>query len=118
MVIFLLYILYNGNVDTYELTLFFTTFVMLQFWNLFNARCLGQSHSAFHGLLGNKSFLLIATAIIIGQIIFVHFGGAMFRTVPLSINEWLIITGGTSLVLWAGEIKRLFQRLQISRSHA
>ncbi|MGV8122652.1 MAG: cation transporting ATPase C-terminal domain-containing protein [Candidatus Xenobiia bacterium LiM19] len=56
--------------------------------------CLGQNHSAFHGLFENKSFLLIVTAIIIGQILFVQFGGAMFRTVPLSLNEWLIISIG------------------------
>lgn len=117
MVAFLLYILKSGHVDTHELTLFFTTFVMLQFWNLFNARCLGQNHSAFHGLLENKPFLLIAMAILLGQAFFVNFGGVMFRTVPLSISEWLIITGGTSFVLWAGEIKRLFQRLKMSRSH-
>jgi Ca2+-transporting ATPase len=118
LVAFLLYIQGNGDVDIHELTLFFTTFVMLQFWNLFNARCLGQNHSAFHGLFENRSFLLIAAAIVIGQILFVQFGGAMFRTVPLSLNEWLIITCSTSLVLWAGEISRLVQRMKASPKQA
>ena len=107
---FLFYIGRDGAIDTYELSLFFTTFVMLQFWNMFNARCLGANHSAFKGLLENKAFIAIALTIFVGQILIIQFGGNVFRTVPLSINDWLLITGLTSTVLAIGEIKRLFVR--------
>ncbi len=100
----------DGKVTRWELTVFFTTFVMLQFWNLFNARCLGQSHSAFRRLTENKAFLVIAAAILVGQILLVQFGGEIFRTVPLSAVEWLTIFAATSVVLWVGEIVRLVRR--------
>jgi len=89
-------------------TIFFTLFVLLQFWNLFNARCFGRSKSAFQGLGGNQSFLVIAAAIIGGQIVIVQFGGEAFRTVPLNLNDWLLLLGFSSLVLWAGEALRFF----------
>ncbi len=100
---------YDKYIDyIHRLTMFFTTFVMLQFWNLFNARCMNLKQSAFKGLFENKAFLLIALAIVVGQFIVVQLGGEIFRTVPLSIKDWGIIIGGTSIVLWIGEIKRLF----------
>lgn len=99
-------------VTRWELTVFFTTFVMLQFWNLFNARCLGQSRSAFHGLTRNKAFLWIAGIILVGQLLLVQFGGEIFRTTPLSAVQWLVIAGGTSVVLWVGEAIRLVRRLR------
>jgi len=99
-------------VTPWELTVFFTTFVMLQFWNLFNARALGQVHSAFRGLTKNKAFLLIAAIILLGQVALVQFGGEVFRTTPLSIGQWLAIAGGTSVVLWVGEAIRLVRRLR------
>lgn len=100
-----------SSISRYELSLFFTIFVLLQFWNLFNARCLGLSRSAFTGILENRSFLLIAAAIFVGQVLIVHFGGEMFRTVPLTWQHWLLITAATSLVLWVGELLRLKKRL-------
>jgi len=89
-------------------TILFTVFVMLQFWNLFNARCLGRNQSAFKGLGANPAFLIIAIAIFGGQVLLVNFGGAAFRTVPLTLQEWGIIIASTSLVLWGGEAIRLF----------
>lgn len=89
-------------------TLLFTVFVMLQFWNLFNAKCMGRGGSVFASLFDNASFLGIAAAILVGQILIVQFGGTAFRTVPLSLEDWLIITGATSAVLWIGEAVRLF----------
>ncbi len=103
---FLLCIGKDRQISTYELSWFFTTFVMLQFWNLFNARCMGSNRSAFQGLLENKAFVAIALVIFIGQILIIQFGGDIFRTVPLSIIDWLTITGLTSAVLIIGEIKR------------
>lgn len=109
---FLLYIQQDGVVDTYELSLFFTTFVMLQFWNMFNAKTFGLKESAFAHLNKNKSFITIALVIFIGQILMVQFGGEFFRTIPLSWQDWLIIVSSTSIVLWIGEITRFFARTQ------
>jgi Ca2+-transporting ATPase len=111
LVWFLLYIQRDHVVTDYELSTFFTVFVMLQFWNLFNARCLGRKHSAFSKIFENKGFIIIATAIFIGQILMVQLGGTVFRTVPLSLRDWVIIVAGTSVVLWAGELLRLITRL-------
>jgi Ca2+-transporting ATPase len=101
----------SALISRYELSLFFTIFVLLQFWNLFNARCLGLTRSAFSGLGENRSFLLIAAAIFVGQVLIVQFGGEVFRTVPLSLYHWVLITVATSLVLWIGETFRLKSRL-------
>ena len=101
----------KGGVDTHELTWFFTTFVMIQFWNLFNAKALGSNHSAFRHFLQDKGMILVLAIIFFGQWIIVTFGGEMFRTVPLSLSEWAIIIASTSVVLWAGELWRGIKRL-------
>ena len=100
----------KGGVDTHELTWFFTTFVMLQFWNLFNAKALGSNRSAFHHFLRDKGMLLVLLLVLAGQWLIVTFGGDMFRTQPLSLTEWAIIIGSTSLVLWVGELYRAVKR--------
>jgi P-type Ca2+ transporter type 2C len=106
------YLIYaqEGGVSDKELTLCFNTFVMLQFWNLFNARRLGSTASALTGMGENKSFLFIAAAILLGQVLIVQFGGAVFKTVPLSALEWGAIVGGTSVVLLWGELGRRVTR--------
>ncbi|MEM9543614.1 MAG: calcium-translocating P-type ATPase, PMCA-type [Cyanobacteria bacterium P01_E01_bin.42] len=100
---FLLYLQKDGSIDAYELSVFFAVFVFIQFWNLFNARCLGLTQSAFKGVWQNKGFVAIAAAICIGQILIIQFGGEVFRTVPLSVRDWVAIVGCTSIVLWIGE---------------
>jgi P-type Ca2+ transporter type 2C len=85
---------------------------MLQFWNLFNARCLGLNQSAFKGLKENPSFLAIAAIILAGQILIVQCAGDIFRTVPISISDWLIVIFSTSAVLWIGEFIRFGKRLR------
>ena len=105
----------EGGVDVHELTIFFTIFVMIQFWNLFNAKALGSNRTAFRHFMKDKGMILVLGLILIGQWIIVTFGGEMFRTVPLSATEWLAIIGGTSIVLWAGEVFRLFKRLLAKR---
>ncbi len=100
----------DGTVSPYELSQFFTIFVLLQFWNLFNVRCLGLSHSALSGITQNKGFLTIAAAIFVGQVLIVQLGGNVFRTVPLSWFDWLGITVATSAVLWVGEAVRFARR--------
>ncbi|WP_262288606.1 calcium-translocating P-type ATPase, PMCA-type [Hallella absiana] len=103
-------------IDVHELTLFFTTFVMLQFWNLFNAKCLGSTHSAFHNLRHDGGLLLVLLLVFIGQWLIVTFGGRMFRTQPLSAEEWLIITAATSVVLIAGELWRGIKRIKEAKA--
>ena len=99
-----------AGVDPKELTIFFCIFVMLQWWNLFNARSLGSNHSAFHNLKGSSGFVFVLVSVLVGQWLIVTFGGKMFRTVPLSLTEWLWIIFGTSPVFIIGELYRWIAR--------
>ena len=105
----------KGGVDVHELTMFFTTFVMIQFWNLFNAKALMSHHTAFRHFLKDKGMILVLVLVLVGQWIIVIFGGEMFRTTPLSLHEWLLIIGSTSVVLWVGELWRAFKRMIAKR---
>lgn len=105
----------KGGVDVHELTMFFTTFVMIQFWNLFNAKALMSHHTAFRHFLKDKGMILVLVLVLVGQWIIVTFGGEMFRTTPLSFHEWLLIIGSTSVVLWVGELWRTFKRMIAKR---
>ncbi len=108
MFAYLIHCLQNdGEVQKHELSMFFTTFVMLQFWNLLNAKALGSGKSALHGIFKDRGLLGIMTMILFGQWVIVTFGGKMFRTVPLSLSEWIYIICGTSLMLWLGEVWRM-----------
>jgi len=112
LVMFLLLAYYERNevIDIHELTKFFTAFVMLQWWNLFNAKALLSSHSAFHNLRGSRPFFLVLLVILVGQWLIVEFGGKMFRTVHLNLQEWLTIIVITSPVMIIGELFRLVKR--------
>ena len=103
------------GVDPYELTKFFTVFVMLQWWNLFNARTLGSNHSAFHHFFWGKGFVLVLVLILIGQWAIVAFGGTMFRTQPLHLKDWLQIILFTMPVMLVGEINQAIHRLKRCR---
>ena len=107
----------KGGVDVHELTVFFTTFVMIQFWNLFNAKSLGSNRTAFRHFLKDKGMILVLALVLVGQWLIVTLGGEMFRTVPLSLTEWLVIIGATSIILWVGEIWRAFKRLLAKRKN-
>ena len=107
----------KGGVDVHELTVFFTTFVMIQFWNLFNAKSLGSNRTAFRYFLKDKGMILVLALVLVGQWLIVTFGGEMFRTVPLSLTEWLVIIGATSIILWVGEIWRAFKCLWAKRKN-
>ena len=100
----------NGEMTRYEQSEFFTFFVMLQFWNMFNAKAYMTGKSAFSGLKEDKTFLLVCGIILFGQFLIVTFGGEMFSVEPLSMVSWAVIIASTSLVLWVGEIIRLFNR--------
>jgi Ca2+-transporting ATPase len=100
-----------GAMSVHDLTIFFTFFVMLQFWNLFNARVFGTTDSAFKGLSKSYGMELVVLAILGGQFCIVQFGGDIFRTEPLNFHTWVVIIATSSLVLWIGEIIRLVRRL-------
>lgn len=100
-----------GDLHVHELSIFFTTFVMLQFWNLFNAKSFGSNHSAFHAFTHDNGLLLVLAIILGGQWLIVTFGGKMFRTDPLSLQEWLVIIAATSPVMWIGEIWQGIKRV-------
>ena len=101
---------FQSGLSAYELSLFFSIFVMLQFWNMFNAKAYRTDKSAFAGIGNSKGFIMIALAIIVGQLLITTFGGAMFSVTPLKITDWLIIIGATSTVLWVGEALRMIVR--------
>lgn len=112
-VIFLMGLLYwfgadDDGLTRYDLSMFFTIFVMLQFWNMFNAKAYNSGRSALFGMHQCGGFLLVSLLIVIGQILIVSFGGDVFRVMPLSIVDWAMIIAGTSVVLWVGEVRRLF----------
>lgn len=100
----------QGDISRYDLSIFFTTFVMLQFWNMFNAKAFMSGGSAFRNLKESAGFLIVMLIIPIGQFLIVEFGGDVFRTVPLTLRDWGIIVGATSLVLWIGELMRLLKK--------
>ena len=100
----------DGSMSMYERSEFFTFFVMLQFWNMFNAKAYLTGCSAFKGLFSNYTFLSVCAIIVVGQFLIVTFGGTMFNVVPLSVGSWLEIIAVTSSVLWVGEAIRLFAR--------
>jgi Ca2+-transporting ATPase len=106
-----------AGIDVHNLTVFFTFFVMLQFWNLFNARVLGTSDSAFKGLSKSYGMELVLLFILVGQFLIVQFGGAVFRTEPLSITTWAVLIGSSSMVLWIGEAVRFVGRLKKKNKH-
>ena len=105
----------QGGITVRRLTIFFTTFVMLQFWNLFNARAFGGIESALTHLSKSYGLEIVAVVILVGQFLIVQFGGEVFRTEPLDWRMWALIIGGTSIVLWIGEINRLVKRLKAKR---
>ena len=105
-----------GGMTVRDLTVFFTFFVMLQFWNLFNARVFGTNHSAFNHIAKSYGMELIVLAIIVGQVLIVQYGGAVFRTEPLDWMTWLQIVALSSCVLWVGEIYRGVKRLMAKRN--
>lgn len=101
----------HNGLSAYELSLFFTIFVMLQFWNMFNAKAFNTGKSAFHGIGQSlKGFGMVALIIVLGQYLIVTIGGEMFNVVPIQSIDWLIIISATSIVLWVGELFRLIRR--------
>ncbi len=108
----------NGlGLSAYEGTIFFTVFVMTHFWYLFDARAYKTGRSAFH-FKGCQGFIVIAAVIFLGQIAMVYVPGfnEMFNCVPLSMADFWIIVGLSSLVMWFGELLRIINRGAIKNS--
>lgn len=98
------------GLTAYDLSVFFSVFVMLQFWNMFNVKSYMTGKSAFIGMGKSKGFLWMLLVILVGQVLIVSFGGQMFSVTPIAFRDWLLIIGLTSVVLWVGELARLFSR--------
>ncbi len=92
------------------LTLFFTTFVFFQFWNMFNAKAFATHHSTFRHLAGHREFFMILVLIAVGQFFIVEWGGEVFRTVALSAKDWALVVGGTALLAPGGDLLRRILR--------
>ena len=104
----------NAGLSPYELSLFFTIFVFMQFWNIFNAKAYHTKGSAFQGFFSKampKGFIITLLIIFVGQILIVTFGGEMFNVMPLQVGDWLRIVLFSSVILWIGELERLAKRL-------
>jgi Ca2+-transporting ATPase len=105
-----IFYLSRSGITVHDLTIFFTIFVLFQFWNLFNAKTVGTNQSAFHEFWSNPNFIIIITVILVCQIFIVQLGGKFFRTEPLSFETWILLILGTSVVLIIGEIRRYLRR--------
>lgn len=105
----------ENGFSPYELSLFFSIFVMLQFWNMFNAKAFASSKSAFAELSKSKGFLLISVVILGGQILITSFASEMFQVVPLNFKDWILLISSTSIVLWIGEISRLLKNFSMKK---
>ena len=113
--IYLYWLEHNADgtgVNSYELTQFFTVFVMIQWWNLFNARTLHSNHSAFHHFFWGKGFVLVLVLILLGQVAIVEWGGSMFRTEHLSLMDWVRIILFTMPVMLLGELHQVYKRIR------
>ncbi|MCI7118367.1 MAG: calcium-translocating P-type ATPase, PMCA-type [Prevotella sp.] len=94
----------DGHLSEYELTLLFTIFVMTHFFYLFNARAFETHRSALH-FKGCRGLLYISGIIIAGQVVMVETPvlQQFFNVIGLSLQDWIIITIGSSFVLWIRE---------------
>ncbi len=102
------------TISLYESALFFTTFVMLQFWNLFNARGYHSIHSALN-LKGCRGFVFIALLIVVGQVLIVNVGGPMFNVEPIALRDWMFIILITLPVLCVGEVFRMVKKKRVEK---
>lgn len=110
----------KGNFTPKELSLLFTIFVFMQFWNIFNAKAYHTNDSALKGLFRKelrRGFDFTLLIIFVGQILIVNFGGEMFNVVPLSFGDWIRIILGTSLILWVGELERWIKKRRLAKKN-
>lgn len=101
----------SAGLSAYDLSLFFTIFVFLQFWNLFNSRAFKSGHTAFCDIRDSKVFFMTVCIILIGQILIVECGGRMFSVVPIKLSDWITIILATSVVMVVPLLFVLVKRL-------
>jgi Ca2+-transporting ATPase len=119
---------HKAHLNGYELGLFFTFFVLMQFWNIFNARyfrtgrTLAQDivrslrdHNWFHKAF-SRGFLLIVSVILLGQVLIVNLFGEAFGVSPLSFADWAWMLLITSPILLVGEVVRCLRILSRRRA--
>ncbi|MBR1803329.1 MAG: cation-translocating P-type ATPase, partial [Muribaculaceae bacterium] len=100
----------SQHISPTELAMFFTTFVFLQFWNMFNDKSFASGHSAFHNIGGSKTFFAVALVILVGQVLIVQYCGPMFDVAPLNWTTWIVLAIITSPVLIVGEAWHFLHR--------
>ncbi len=101
----------SDPIPDYEVSIFFTTFVMLQFWNLFNARMFGTGHHLWwHNWRHSKFFFGVVLIILLGQVLIVEFLGDLFGCKPIGWQWWLLIAAVTSSVMLFGVAYHWFKR--------
>jgi len=89
----------------------FTTLVLAQLYNCFNAR--SHTASAFRHLFSN-TWLWGAVALSLTlQVAVVHLGflNVAFNTVPLEPRQWLMCAAMASVVLWSSELRKLWDQV-------
>ena len=101
----------HAGLTPYDLTMFFTMFVFLQFWNLFNAKSFESNHSSLQKIRQSKVFFSTLLVILLGQVLIVNLGGSMFNVVPLKLHDWIMLFVVSSAVFWIGELVHLVKRM-------
>ena len=103
----------HDGIDAKELSMLFTIFVFMQFWNIFNAKAYRTHDSALKDLFSKevRGFRITLFVIFLGQILIVSFGGELFNVIPLALGDWMRIILGSSVILWIGEMERMLKRM-------
>jgi Ca2+-transporting ATPase len=104
--------------NAHQVSIFFTTYVVFQVWNIINCRSLSAYESGLKGVFANPTFLSVMILILLGQIVIIQTGGSIFKVQPLGLLDWLIILAATSVVIIKAEVSRFFQRIRKIKAHA
>jgi len=104
--------------NAHQVSIFFTTYVVFQVWNIINCRSLSAYESGLKGVFTNPTFLAVMLLILLGQIIIIQAGGSIFKVQPLGLLDWLIILAATSIVIIKAEVFRFFRRIPKIKAQA
>ena len=101
----------DGDIETAR-TMAFSTLVIGQIFNAFNAR--SDVVSAFVRPFENRILWLSVIVTVALQVAVVHlsFLQQAFDTAPLDVTEWLIVVALASAVLWVDEVRKLLRRVR------
>ena len=104
--------------NAHQVSIFFTTYVVFQVWNIINCRSLSAYESGLKGVFTNPTFLAVMLLILFGQVLIIQVGGSVFKVTPLGISDWAIIVAATSVVIIKAEVFKFFQRIPTNQTHA